>query len=86
MLVYGDAVRRERAADKLDRVAAMLDLAAAAPGLHRHSLLVSALIEAGELAQGIADRAFRAAGEVDGASPPAEAALAITMAIARRCA
>ena len=25
MLVYGDAVRRERAADKLDRVAAMLD-------------------------------------------------------------
>jgi hypothetical protein len=87
MLVYGDAVRRERAADKLDRIAAMLDLAAAAvPGLQRHSLLVSALVEAGELAQGIADRAFHAAGEVDRASRPAEAALAITMALARRCA
>ena len=84
MLVYGDATRRERCADTLAAVAGALDRAAAADaGLPRHSLLVEALIASGELAQGIADREFRAAGDVDRASPAADAALALTMALAR---
>ena len=87
MLVFGDATRRERCANKLARVADALDRSAAAPaGLRRHSLLVEALIESGELAQGIADRDFHAAGDLDRAAPDADAALASTMAIARRCA
>jgi len=87
MLVYGDAARREPAGETLARVADALARAEAAPpGLARHSTMIEALIESGELAQGIADRDFHAAGAVDRASPQGDAAMALTMAIARRCA
>ncbi|NNM71853.1 hypothetical protein [Enterovirga aerilata] len=84
MLVYGDAVRRETIAAKVDRIRRYLDEA----GLRQlwivaHGLLVAALIEAGELAQGIADRAFQARGRRDAPSPEADAAMAVTLALAR---
>jgi hypothetical protein len=87
MLVFGDAPRRERPADVLDRVRARLlgadDLPA---GVSRHGELVSALIEAGQLAQGLADADGHAAGDRDVGSPAAEAAMALTMKIAASCA
>ncbi|MBV9892265.1 MAG: hypothetical protein JO090_15430, partial [Rhizobacter sp.] len=87
MLVYGDVSRRERAPAKLARIAGALERAAArAPGLARHGDLVEALLEAGELAQAIADREFRSAGDVDAAAPPTDAAIELTMALARRVA
>lgn len=58
MLVYGDAPRRETAAAKLDSVRSHLrEAERAGPWIVRHGFLVAALIEAGELAQGVADRA-----------------------------
>lgn len=61
MLVYGDrsdrADPRQHARDvnsRLDKVEAL------PPGLERHSMLVSALVEAGRLWQGVADAAFAA--------------------------
>ena len=87
MLVYGDAARQVSATEQLARVRDAVDRAAPLPaGLQRHGCIVEALIEAGKLAQGLADREFRDAGEVDRASPQEEAALALTMAIAGRCA
>jgi hypothetical protein len=87
MLVFGDATRREPVALKLARLRAQLAAARAAPaGIGRHGLLVEALIEAGELAQGIADARFAAAGRRDARWPDAAAAMALTMAMARLCA
>lgn len=87
MLVYGDATRREAVAHKLARLRAQLAQARAAPpGLARHALLVEALIEAGELAQGIADAGFAAAGRCDARRPEAEAAMRLACAIAAPCA
>ncbi|MDH6595018.1 hypothetical protein M2165_004907 [Variovorax sp. TBS-050B] len=87
MLVYGDATRREAVAHKLARLRGQLAAARdLPPGVGRHALLVDALIEAGEIAQGIADARFAAAGRRDGRWPDAEAAMALTCAMARRCA
>jgi len=87
MLVYGDATRREPAARKLARLRGQLADARASPaGLGRHSLLVDALIEAGELVQGVADAHFLAAGKRDTPSPQTDAAMALTVAVARLCA
>jgi hypothetical protein len=87
MLVFGNAARREPVARKLARLRAQLAAARAAPaGIARHGLLVDALIEAGELAQGIADARFTAAGRRDARWPDSAAAMALTMAIARLCA
>lgn len=87
MLVYGDVVRAESAALRLARLRDMLRDAAARPrGIARHGALIAALIEAGELAQGIADLRFEAAGERDRRSPEADAAMTLVMALAARCA
>jgi hypothetical protein len=89
MQVFGDATRREPALRKLQRLRGMLDALNALPrGIARHAFLVEALIEAGELWQGVADARFHAAGDRDPMppSPPVAAATALTLALARRCA
>ncbi|WGT65160.1 hypothetical protein [Variovorax paradoxus] len=87
MLVYGDATRQEPAAQKLARLRSQLSHARASPaGIGRHGLLVDALIEAGELVQGVADARFLAAGRRDVQSPETHAAMALTMAVAGLCA
>lgn len=89
MQVFGDATRREPALRKLQRLRGMLDALNALPrGILRHAFLVEALIEAGELWQGVADARFHAAGGQDGLppSPPVAATTALTLALARRCA
>ena len=86
MLVYGDAVRREAAADKLTAVRGLFKrIEALDEGLERHSALIAALIESGELAQGIADAEFAAAGECETPSPPTRACMALVMAVAACC-
>ena len=87
MLVYGDVVRREPAADKLARIRALLQGAVdPAPGWQRHAERVGALVEAGELVQGMADAHFHAAGGIDRPAAPVDAAMALLMAVAGRCA
>src|SRR5690349_3028815 len=77
MLIYGDAVRHEAAGRKLQLISDALSAAIRqAPGLERHGKLVGALIEAGELAQGLADTR----------SPASAAAMSLVQAMARRCA
>jgi hypothetical protein len=58
MQVYGDIARRRRPADLLSDICADLARAEAAEGLTRHAALVSALIVAGEMLQGVADAEF----------------------------
>ncbi|MFH5923590.1 hypothetical protein [Roseomonas xinghualingensis] len=82
MLVYGDAPRREDPRRKLAELAnALRELASLPPGICRHSALAAALIEAGELAQGIADADFAERG-VDDLAPAPEAAMALLVRIA----
>ncbi len=82
MLVFGDAVREEVPAAKVARIREHLADASRQAGVVRHGLFVAALIEAGELAQGIADSAFEACGRRDARSPAGEAAMAVTTALA----
>ena len=83
MLVYADHDRVEDPRAALGRIAnAVLPLDAQPPSLERHSALVSLFIEAGELAQGLADQAFEANGE-DDETPIDVAATALLMALAR---
>ena len=85
MLVYGDAVRRETAKEKLDRIRHYLDEAARGqPWIVGHGWLVAAVVEAGELAQGIADRAFKARGRYDERSIELEQAMELVLALARQ--
>ncbi|MGE5501267.1 MAG: hypothetical protein ACM3W4_05010, partial [Ignavibacteriales bacterium] len=59
MLVYGDRKRTEDPRAMLARIEARLDgLEHVFLGIVRHGALSAALIEAGELAQGLADEAF----------------------------
>ncbi|MBI0535574.1 hypothetical protein D9599_08320 [Roseomonas sp. KE2513] len=82
MLVYGDAPRREDPRRLLDALGvALREVAAAPPGLARHAALVAVLIEAGELAQGLADAGFAERGE-DAPGPAEAAAMALLGAIA----
>ncbi|WP_043831591.1 hypothetical protein [Muricoccus aerilatus] len=82
MLVYGDAPRREDPRSLLDAIGAALREVAAAPqGLARHATLVTALIEAGELAQGLADAGFAERHE-DAPGPTETAAMALLGGIA----
>ena len=53
-----------------------------AAGIVRHGALVAAFIEAGELAQGVADAEFAARGGCDGRSPAGDAALAFLTRLA----
>ncbi|HEY8612388.1 MAG TPA: hypothetical protein VIL69_13990 [Roseomonas sp.] len=82
MIVYGDAPRREEPRGKLAALAtALRGLESLPPGLERHAALVAALIEAGELAQGLADADFAERG-LDAASPGADAAMALLTRVA----
>ena len=60
MLVWGDQVRLESPREKLGQLGAALRRLGRMPaGIERHAALVAALVEAGELAQGLADAAVR---------------------------
>ncbi|BDG07474.1 hypothetical protein [Anaeromyxobacter paludicola] len=82
MRVYGDRLRREAPREKLARLGALLGDARAAGGRARHDLLLDALVEAGELAQGVLDARFAAEG-ADGRSPEGDAAMALAGGVAR---
>lgn len=87
MLVFGDATQRETVASKLDRLRAMLAQAQAAPpGIGRHAQLIAALIEAGELAQGIADARFHANSRCDAPAQDVDASMSLTLLLAQLCA
>jgi hypothetical protein len=82
MLVYGDVPRQEAPRAKLAALArALREVQTLPPGLDRHAMLAAALIDAGELAQGLADADFAERG-VDAASPTADAAMALLARIA----
>ncbi|MBP0491460.1 hypothetical protein [Roseomonas indoligenes] len=83
MIVYGDGPRHEDPRAKLAALAAALrDLPAQPPRLARHAALIGALIEAGELAQALADAGFAERG-LDAPSPAEAAAMALLMAVAK---
>ncbi len=83
MLFYGDPTRIEDARAKLSGiVGALRDVEAMPAGIARHGALVVAFIEAGELAQGIADAEFAQRGWRDGRSPAGDAALALLTRLA----
>ncbi|HEX5775929.1 MAG TPA: hypothetical protein VFX95_04530, partial [Caulobacteraceae bacterium] len=86
MIVYGDRKRKVDPRTLLRRIEAQLTgLEHVFPGIVRHERLVGAFIEAGELAQGLADAEFEARGG-DGPSQMQDAAMALVMALARRVA
>jgi hypothetical protein len=80
VLVYGDHERTLEAQALVDRIATLLRDAA---GIGRHDMLVSALIDAGLLLQGIADHEFSERG-ADGPSPAQDAAGALLSALAAK--
>jgi hypothetical protein len=83
MLVYGDLIQTECPCAKLTYlVAAMRHLTRLPPSIERHGALVAALIDAGELAQGIADARFSETGH-DARSPDGAAAMALLARIAQ---
>jgi hypothetical protein len=83
VLFYGDHTRTEDARAKLSGIARALRDAEAMPaGIVRHGALAAAFIEAGELAQGLADAEFAARGGRDARSPGADAALALLTRLA----
>ncbi|HYG25810.1 MAG TPA: hypothetical protein VD906_02785 [Caulobacteraceae bacterium] len=83
MLVYGDRPRTRDPREALAAIQARLSgLEQVSPGIERHARLVAALIEAGQLAQGLADAEFDARGG-DAPSPPQDAAMALVMQLAR---
>jgi hypothetical protein len=79
VLVYGDRARRVSPKSRLAEVAALLRPGEV--GRARHDRLVRALIEAGELAQGLADAEF-AVRQIDDHTPLQAAALALSAKIA----
>lgn len=83
MLVYGDRKRAEEPRAILARIAGRLEgLEHVFPGVVRHGSLTAAFIEAGELAQGLADAELEQSG-ADGRSPVQDAAMALVMHLAR---
>jgi hypothetical protein len=83
LLVYGKASRTSDPRDRLAALATLLrEVAEEPPGIRRHAARVAALIEAGELAQGIADAAFLDHGR-DLACPARDAATALLLDLAR---
>lgn len=82
MLVYGDQEVCEHPCRRIGRLRrGFADAGCAASGLERHGALVTLFIEASELAQGLADREFHAAG-MDDPTPAQDAAMAVVMALA----
>jgi hypothetical protein len=83
MLVYGDAVRTEDPREKLAGIVDALEQAARMPaGVRRHGALVAVFVDAGELAQGIADADFHDRRQ-DARSPAQDAAMALLMQLAQ---
>jgi hypothetical protein len=80
LLVYGDRSRRVDPRSLLASIRNALACVSAVDGVIRNDQLTSALIEAGELAQGLADWEFEDLGE-DHATPLQSAALALAVAI-----
>jgi len=86
MRVYGDRHRRVAPRAALRELTATLRRMEAAPaGPVRHDLIVRAFIEAGGVAQGLADADFERAGE-DAGSPAQDAAMALLVTLARKLA
>src|SRR4051812_10708555 len=86
MWVYGDRARRVKPRQALRALTATLrDVETAPSGAERHERLTSAFIQAGELAQGVADAEFAAKG-CDDVSPAQDAAMALVTALARKLA
>jgi hypothetical protein len=81
VLVYGDRWRSVAPAEQLAELDLLLRSGGA--GRRRHDALVRALIEAGELAQGLADAEFAVAG-CDDDTPLQAAALELVTALARK--
>lgn len=82
MLVFGDHARvREPRAVLRELEAALAAHASMPPGIGRHAALAAAFVEAGELAQGLAD-AERAAIGRDARGPLGDAAMELVMALA----
>jgi len=82
MIVYGDADRQEDPRVRLSALAEGLrQLAGLPPGIVRHSALAARFIEAGELAQGLADAEFALRG-ADAPSALREAGTALLMRLA----
>ncbi|MFC3070404.1 hypothetical protein [Phenylobacterium soli] len=86
MWVYGDRTRRTTPRAALRELTASLrDVESAGPGAARHDRLTRAFIQAGALAQGVADAEFAARG-FDDASPAQDAAMSLLTALARKLA
>jgi hypothetical protein len=82
MIVYGERTRRALPAELVEGIAAgVTGWESLPPGIERHSRIVTLLLDAGELAQGLADRAFGERG-LDGADAPSEDAMALCTALA----
>ena len=83
MIVFGDRTRVRSPAAAIAALRASLGrLPEGPPGIERHAALVSLLLAAGELAQGLADAAFARAGR-EGPDLAASAALAAAVALGR---
>ena len=83
MLVYGDQSRIENPRDAFERLDEMLrGLGRLPAGIERHAVLVAALIDAGELAQGLADAQFEDLGH-DARSGLTDALMALLIGIDR---
>jgi hypothetical protein len=84
MIAYGSRVASCAPTALLDSIRARLSaIERAAPGLELHVALVSLLLSAGELAQGLADRAFDERG-YDGGDPAADLAMILAVTLARQ--
>ncbi|CAO3436144.1 hypothetical protein [Azospirillum endophyticum] len=86
MLVYGDQEVCEAPFRRFERLrTGISEIGRASPGPERHGTLVTLFIEAAELAQGLADQEFHAAG-MDDRTPLQDAAMAVVMALAAQVA
>jgi hypothetical protein len=82
MLVYGDQSRTENPRDVIKRLEEALRRLGRMPtGIERHAAVVAALIDTGELAQGLADAQFAALGH-DARSDLTDAVMTLMMGIA----
>ncbi|RYY92499.1 MAG: hypothetical protein EOO24_28910, partial [Comamonadaceae bacterium] len=86
MQVFGDRIERTSCGAVLaDLREGLARARGMAPGLARHSQLITLLIEAGRLAQGVADARMAAHGE-DRPDAATDAAMALVVGLARCCA
>lgn len=83
MIVYGDRRRTDTPAKVLASIESALAAAHARAAQERYDLLTQALIEAGELLQGLADAEFGAKG-LDDVSSVQDAGMELALAIARQ--